>query len=203
MRCISSTTISFTKKKHLKCSSTNGTVLIPHYTFDFMNYAGIHRSVHLYTTPAVHIKSVQLASSLSGTTGRIHYRVEAASGGDQQPSTASSAPSLIVVVRILDRWGVAVTNTSSDGSLAGHVDVADAKLWWPYLMSTEPGYLYTVEFELTDCAAGGVRDVYRLRFGIRTLRWTSTQLLINERPVYLRGFGRHEDADVSVVGDLA
>lgn len=37
-------------------------------------------------------------------------------------------------------------------------------------------------------------DVYRLPIGIRTVSWTNTSLLINGKPVYLRGFGRHEDA---------
>ena len=30
--------------------------------------------------------------------------------------------------------------------------------------------------------------------GIRSIRWTNTSFLINERPVYFRGFGRHEDS---------
>lgn len=37
-------------------------------------------------------------------------------------------------------------------------------------------------------------DIYRLPIGIRTLQWTNTSLLINNRKVYLRGFGRHEDS---------
>lgn len=37
-------------------------------------------------------------------------------------------------------------------------------------------------------------DIYRLPIGIRTLAWTNTSLLLNDRPVYMRGFGRHEDS---------
>lgn len=44
-------------------------------------------------------------------------------------------------------------------------------------------------------------DVYRLKFGIRTLSWNSKQFLVNEKPVYFRGFGRHEDSDVSITID--
>lgn len=39
-------------------------------------------------------------------------------------------------------------------------------------------------------------DVYRQPFGIRTLSWTNTSVLINDRPLYLHGFGRHEDSDI-------
>lgn len=40
-------------------------------------------------------------------------------------------------------------------------------------------------------------DYYRMRIGIRTLQWTSKELLINNEPLYLRGFGKHEDSIVS------
>lgn len=39
-------------------------------------------------------------------------------------------------------------------------------------------------------------DVYRLPIGIRSLRWTNTSVLLNEKPIYLRGFGRHEDSPI-------
>lgn len=40
-------------------------------------------------------------------------------------------------------------------------------------------------------------DYYRMKIGIRTLRWTSKELLLNDEPIYLRGFGKHEDSMVS------
>lgn len=39
-------------------------------------------------------------------------------------------------------------------------------------------------------------DVYRLKIGVRTLHWNSKEFLINGKPIYFRGFGRHEDSDV-------
>lgn len=39
-------------------------------------------------------------------------------------------------------------------------------------------------------------DIYRLKIGVRTLHWNSKQFLINGKPIYFRGFGRHEDSDV-------
>lgn len=40
-------------------------------------------------------------------------------------------------------------------------------------------------------------DYYRMRIGVRTLQWTSKELLLNNEPIYLRGFGKHEDSIVS------
>ena len=39
-------------------------------------------------------------------------------------------------------------------------------------------------------------DVYYLPVGIRTVKVEGTSLLINNKPFYFKGFGKHEDADV-------
>lgn len=36
----------------------NGSRIYQTYSFDFFNYAGIHRSVQLYTTPAIYIDDI-------------------------------------------------------------------------------------------------------------------------------------------------
>lgn len=36
-----------------------------------------------------------------------------------------------------------------------------------------------------------------MKIGIRTLQWTSKELLLNSEPIYLRGFGKHEDSIVN------
>ncbi len=46
-------------------------------------------------------------------------------------------------------------------------------------------------------SAGGDSDLYRQPLGIRSVRVTDSQFLINEKPFYFHGFGKHEDADVS------
>lgn len=172
--------------------SDNDSTIIQEYTFDFFNYAGIHRSVHLYTTPALHIRSVIVSTNVQedGTTGRIQYNV---STSDVFPSS-----DVFVQIRVLDAFGTLVVSSVPERLLAGEVSVPKANLWWPYLMHPDPGYLYTLELRLVNGMNNAV-DVYRLRIGIRSLRWTSHQFLINEKPLYLRGFGKHEDSDVSTM----
>lgn len=41
-----------------------------------------------------------------------------------------------------------------------------------------------------------LEDVYYLPVGIRTVKVTNTSFLINNKPFYFKGFGKHEDADV-------
>lgn len=40
------------------------------YTFDFFNYAGIHRTVFLYSTPQVYIDDVIVNTDIQGFTGK-------------------------------------------------------------------------------------------------------------------------------------
>lgn len=39
-------------------------------------------------------------------------------------------------------------------------------------------------------------DIYRLPIGIRNIEWTTSSFLINNKPIYFRGFGRHEDSAI-------
>ena len=39
-------------------------------------------------------------------------------------------------------------------------------------------------------------DIYRLPIGIRSIKWTTNSFLINDKIVYFRGFGRHEDSAI-------
>ncbi|MCA9890402.1 MAG: beta-galactosidase, partial [Anaerolineae bacterium] len=62
----------------------------------------------------------------------------------------------------------------------------NANLW-----SMDSPYLYDLVITLQD--GGLVVDRYSLEIGIRTIEVRGTQLLLNGEPVYLKGFGRHED----------
>ena len=73
--------------------------------------------------------------------------------------------------------------------MLGHtasVQIPNAELWDVF----QPN-LYDAEITLID--GDDVLDTYKQRFGIRTIRVTGNRLLLNGKPVYLQGFGRHED----------
>src|SRR5689334_11039900 len=52
------------------------------YWHDFFNYAGIHRSVWLYTTPVPHVTDIAVVTGLDGATGTIDYTIESAGTAD-------------------------------------------------------------------------------------------------------------------------
>ncbi|XP_070140538.1 beta-glucuronidase isoform X3 [Drosophila kikkawai] len=170
----------------------NGMTIIQSYTFDFFNYAGIHRSVHLYTTPRTFIEEVEVTTALSenNSVGEVFYSVSV------NGSAANEAINVLnIQANLYDKEGAKVANTTSDGKLDGCLKLTGVKPWWPYLMHPEPGYLYELEIKLL-AANEELLDVYRLKVGLRTLSWNKSQFLINGKPVYFRGFGRHEDSDI-------
>lgn len=78
----------------------------------------------------------------------------------------------------------------------GTLQVTSPSLWWPWTMSDTPGFLYA--FQVTLKSSSGITDIYRQPFGIRTVSVTSdNKFLINNKPFYFHGLGRHEDSDVS------
>ncbi|MCJ8748570.1 hypothetical protein PDJAM_G00166330 [Pangasius djambal] len=148
--------------------------------FDFFNYAGIHRSVLLYTTPKAYIDDITVTTSFSDSTGFVNYNV-----------TPGGSAKSFVKVTLTDKEGRCVA--TSDGAL-GVLKVPEVNLWWPYLMHQNPGYLYSMEVKLT--VESGDVDYYTLLVGIRTVSVTTTQFLINSKPFYFHGVNKHEDADI-------
>ncbi len=138
--------------------------------FDFFNYAGINRPVRIYTTPKAYINDVSLVPSIDGKKGIIRYEI--VTSGDGETS-----------IEILDEDGKKVASGSGD---KGELVIENANLWWPY-----PGkpYLYTAVIRHGD-------DIYRLETGIRTVEVRGEKFLINGKPFYFKGFGKHEDSAV-------
>lgn len=142
--------------------------------FDFFNYAGIHRPVRLYTTPKAYIGDVTVRTRLAHGTANVDYKV------DVTGSVRS------VRVKLVDEEGRQV---ASEEGASGTLTVEQPRLW-------EPGnaYLYELAVETFD-EQGQVEDRYELPVGIRTVEVNGNQLLINGRPFYFKGFGKHEDSD--------
>jgi beta-glucuronidase len=145
------------------------------YWHDFFNYAGIHRTVWLYTTAASHITDITVVPGLHGATGTIDYAVEAT--GDAETR---------LVLRDAEGRQVA-DGTGSAGTLT----VENVHRWAP-----GDGYLYDLEVQLVD--GGTVVDSYHQSVGVRTVEVSGNRFLINGEPFYFTGFGKHED--LAVIG---
>lgn len=144
--------------------------------FDFFNYAGITRPVRIYTTPLSYIKDIALSNLVDWKTeceyeaknAEVHYSVE----------TSGTSSTGKCEVMLKDANGSLVAKASGQkGTLA----VNGVNLWQPL----EP-YLYSLTVRYGD-------DEYSLPYGIRTVEVKGSSFLINNRPFYFKGYGKHED----------
>ncbi|GAA1763638.1 beta-glucuronidase [Agromyces humatus] len=143
------------------------------YLHDFYNYAGLARSVWLYSAPAVRVTDLTVMTDVDGATGVVGFDVET-TGADT------------VQVTLRDVEGTVVG--SAEG-IAGVVRIDDVKLWQP-----GAAYLYTLTAQAV--VGGEVVDEYTLPIGVRTIEVRGMQFLINGEPFYFTGFGKHEDTAV-------
>jgi len=141
------------------------------YLHDFYNYAGLARSVWLYSTPARYVQDVTVTTGRDGDDGTVDYRVEASGS-----------------VRVILR--------DADGLQVAAGDGADGRLVVPNPILWQPGAAYLYELEVQIVEGDAVADTYTLPVGIRTVEVTATEFLINGEPFYFTGFGKHEDTAV-------
>ena len=142
---------------------------------DFFNYAGLHRSVWLYSTPRTYVDDITVVTDFDGDMGVVGYTT-----GVAGPDTTT------VQVALRDADGREVAHTTGAG---GELRVPEPELWRP-----GRGYLYELQVDLLD--DGALVDRYTLPVGIRTVRVDGTRFLLNGEPFYFRGFGKHEDLNV-------
>ncbi len=141
--------------------------------FDFFNYAGLQRSVWLLFIPEEHIQDYCHTVTLEGKNAKVSYEV--ITNGDHN-----------VKVRLSDKDGNVVAY--SEGK-KGVLEVENARLW-----KVRDAYLY--DLKITICDGEKKVDEYCDRIGLRTVKVEGARILINGEPVYLKGYGKHEDFDI-------
>lgn len=148
----------------------------PDTNFDFFPYAGIHRPVMIYATGATFISDVTIKTDIDGANGIVRGVVEVAS--DESLSLAVS----------FNGHGVDIAQTIAieGGKTAFSLTVPGVQFWSP-----ESPTLYDLTLQLTH--GDDVVDEYTLRTGIRTFTVDGDKILLNGEPIYMNGFGRHED----------
>ncbi len=161
---------------NIPCGQTitlpNGKKMTKPY-FDFFNYSGLQRSVYLMAIPAESVFDVDLDYELADADAKIHYSVK---------TTGKHR----VCLALYDEDGkLAAEANGSEGTMY----VKDAHLW-----NVHQAYLYKLVIRIMD--GEEVLDEYDQEIGIRTIKIEGTSILVNGKPVYLRGFGKHEDSDI-------
>lgn len=146
----------------------------PNVHYDFFPYMGLHRPVTLYTTGPARLSRLRLTTdTLETSKARLRIRAEVEGAVHEVKFTVA---------------GQQVTGvpTVDDGRVELEMEVTGIEPW-----STEHPRLYPVDVRLF--CEGELVDHHTEPFGFRTIKVSGDQLLLNDEPVFLRGFGRHED----------
>lgn len=138
--------------------------------FDFYNYSGIMRPVCLYTAPESYIEDISIYGKMDGS---FYWDVKANGEGT-------------VSVRLLDAAG---NEVAAGEGFKGTGRIDQVQLW-------EPGHPVLYSLEVTLTGSDGEKDTYTEVFGFREVSIRDCRIHLNGKPVYLKGFGKHEDSPV-------
>lgn len=157
---------------------------------DHWRLAGVYRSVRLYALPAVHLADVFAQPTLTPDLRAGRLTVVARVRGPQ-----AGAEGCAVTAQLYDAAGEPVWPEPLRAAYQPVDDdppqvtlsqaVAAPKVW-----SHETPYLYTLVVTLH--AAGQDAHITAHRVGFRRVEIRGRELLINNRPVLIRGVNRHE-----------
>jgi beta-glucuronidase len=150
----------------------------PDMPYDFFPYSGLHRPIYIYSTPSsAYLDSLHITTKLQNSAADV--RVTGTLVGRASKIKLS-------IVETGDQVDLPFTGEEFDAQLT----IQNVLLW-----DVGNPNLYHLRVQLLD-SKGDLLDDYTEHFGVRTVRIEGSRLLLNDRPVYLQGFGRHEDFPV-------
>ncbi|MDN3025601.1 glycoside hydrolase family 2 TIM barrel-domain containing protein [Streptomyces sp. S.PB5] len=160
---------------------------------DMIRLSGIFRSVHLYSTPVVHLRDFRLDTPLGddhtsaelSVTSTVRAYADGGTGRHTVETQLYDAAGHPVWSRpLLQR--AEVTGTGEDVTVRSAKAVPAPRLW-----SAEHPYLYTAVLRLRN-PAGKVIETLSHRVGFREFALRDGLMRINGKPVSFRGTNRHE-----------
>jgi len=158
---------------------------------DFWRLSGIYRDVFLYSTPKLFVRDfwVQAGLSESGELGQLTVTVQLRN--DSEDRSASGQLEAVLLDgegnRVLDPWIEPLRiSPNSDLELSYSQTLTHPKKW-----SAETPNLYTLLLELKDPEQSTLQ-VIPARTGFRSVEIKEGQLLLNGKPILLKGVNRHE-----------
>jgi len=152
----------------------------PPARFDFVPAGGIHRPVVLFTTPKTYLTDVKIGTK-ARSDGIGYLSIKVGINGDE-------ADELVFEISdedYSDNKNVKINNYSGETEFV----INNCKFW-----DVGNPNLYSLNIKLLK--ENESIDEYELTVGVRTIEVNNDKLLLNEKPLFLKGFGKHEDFPV-------
>ena len=163
----------------LRVDSTIGDMTSPPIGVDWFNYGGIFREVYLNGTGDSWLDDVTV---LTGMDGEIKFNIDI---GNFDVKGIWELD-----LEIFDRDELLAVHTSSRKlSASGNsfvTSISKPKLWSP-----DSPFMY--EFKLVLKCCGAMVDKWEHKIGIREFSIKDRKILLNGKPILLRGYSKHEE----------
>lgn len=163
---------------------------------DFWRVSGIERDVFVYATPKTRIANFLVKAGLDGETyskGQFSLDLDIENGEKYSISKQTA------VVAILDKNGTVVYKESKPFK-AGRGAATSVQFETVFetieKWSAEVPNLYELQIQLLD-SKGKVYSATKSNIGFRTTEIKNGQLLVNGKPILLKGVNRHEHDPVN------
>lgn len=151
---------------------------------DFWRMSGITRDSYLYARNKTHLSDFHVETSLDATYTNGHLNIVTVF------EKISKKDKYSLEIQLKEDAKIVVNKTFRVADLATKpfIDflVNNPKKW-----SAETPYLYTLSFILKD-KKGNIVEVVNQKVGFRTVKIDGGQLLVNGKPIYIKGANRHE-----------
>ena len=143
---------------------------VPTQIFDWWNYGGITRDVYIVETDEVYIENYKFDLD-KATKNQIYFSINL-----NKKSAGQSVEISIPELKIRQSF-----TSDRNGVIAGVLTAKNLTLWSP-----ENPKLYNVELKL---GASTLKD----EIGFRTIETQGKKILLNGKPIFLRGISIHEE----------
>ena len=140
---------------------------------------GILRDVTLFVVPQTHVFDFYLETLMDSLYQDARLKISYSAVGETDTE---------IVYSLLDNEGIKVTHTSAvkqDGHGIDYIDVKNPLKW-----DAEHPNLYTLDVSLLK--KGKKISQFNIKVGFREVKIVGDRLLVNGRPVKLRGANRHD-----------
>jgi len=166
---------------------------------DFWRLSGIFRDVYLYSAPLVHIRDFEVHTDFDDSFRDAELTVKA-----RVYNKRTTAVSHITVEgRLIDPEGKQVKPepviTGNCEYIAAHnngIIQMNTCIKKPLKWTAETPHLYTLVLSLKD-HEGNILEHESCRIGFREIEIRNGQLLVNGKPIYIKGVNRHEHHPVT------
>ena len=143
---------------------------------DFWRFTGIAREVYLYARPKVHIKDLVVGQDWQDGKGVLDVKVSLEGKGTVEAQLFDASGNVVATP----------TAVASSALYTLHSTLENVRAW-----TAETPYLYSLIVTLSD-AKGKVLETVRQRVGFRHIEIKGGQLLVNGKPILIKGADRHE-----------